>query len=307
MTAKKKRVVYIAGYGRSGTTMLSMALGQHPALFGAGEVVTLALHAWRNNEVCSCGAPVQDCSFWAKVVELWQKDQSPSFIEDYRNLQNRIESTISPARMLNMAYGHEAFLAYARHTARLFDAIASVSGCTTIIDSSKSAGRALAFAQMPEIELYVVHMIRDGRGVAWSLLQAHHRDVRAGIQEPLTPKPILRTAARWGFVNLATEFLCWRLGPERSIRVRYEDFTSKPTVIMQDIGRMLGTDLTAIGEALRDGAAIAPGHLIAGNRLRMKGALRLVQDSTWRADMPGHKQTAFRWLCGGLLRRYGYS
>ena len=91
------------------------------------------------------------------------------------------------------------------------------------------------------------------------------------------------------------------------MRVRYEDFTSNPTAIMQDIGRMLGMDLTDIGEALRDGAAIAPGHLIAGNRLRMKGALRLVQDSSWRADMPGRKQTAFRWLCGPLLRRYGYS
>ena len=37
-TTQPIRVSIFAGYGRSGTTVLDIALGQHPAVIGAGEI-----------------------------------------------------------------------------------------------------------------------------------------------------------------------------------------------------------------------------------------------------------------------------
>src|SRR3712207_8630396 len=45
----------------------------------------------------------------------------------------------------------------------------AVSGKPVIVDSSKSPARALALGMVPGIDLYVVHLVRDGRGVATSL------------------------------------------------------------------------------------------------------------------------------------------
>lgn len=308
-TVANPRVVYISGYGRSGTTMLDIALGQHPAVFGAGEVTTLARHVWANNEYCACGSRVRDCPCWSVVVDRWVDNRDPTdFLERYQALQRQVENLVDPRRMfLPGAAGRGSLAPYAQHTARLFAAVAAVSGRDVIVDSSKMPGRAFALASVRGIDLHVVHVVRDGRGVAWSLLKRYERDVRAGLQRELKPKSLVRTAARWSFVNLATEALGRRLGPDRFTRVRYEDFTADPAGILGRIGRSLGLDLAPIGVDLQHGRPIRPEHQVAGSRLRMQGSINLVRDEAWRSDMPAGKQAAFTRLCGWMLRRYGYA
>ena len=38
-----EKIIYVAGYGRSGSTLLDMMLASHPAVFGAGEMSTYVL------------------------------------------------------------------------------------------------------------------------------------------------------------------------------------------------------------------------------------------------------------------------
>lgn len=45
-------VFYIAGYGRSGSTVLDMLLGMHPAILGMGEL-THVFEYWLGDETCS--------------------------------------------------------------------------------------------------------------------------------------------------------------------------------------------------------------------------------------------------------------
>jgi hypothetical protein len=299
------RVVYIAGYGRSGTTVLNTALGQHPAAMGAGEITALARHVWTNNEYCACGQPIRDCSFWSAVVQRWAGGQGLSFLEEYSALQRKFESIGGPVRML--ARAREAFNMYAEHTVRLFDAISFVSSSDVIVDSSKLTSRALALALIPKIDLRVIHMVRDGRAVAWSLLQTYKRDIQSGIQKDITSKSVVRSAARWSFANMTAEALAWQLGPERFLRVRYEDFTAEPASTLKEIGRLLNLDFNQIGADTQQGLPIRPGHQIAGNRLRMKRSFSVVKDDSWQAHMPADQKARFERLCGWLLRRYGYS
>lgn len=307
MTASDRlRVVYISGYGRSGTTVLDILLAQHQAFTGGGEIDNLARRVWRNNEYCSCGLRVRDCKFWSDVVQRWVADRDPDFIDKYFSLQRRVETIANTIRMLTGVRDSTVFEAYAHQTVRLFDAIRSVSGTDVIIDSSKVPTRAFALAFIPNIDLHVIHVVRDGRGVAWSLLQSHKADLNAGLQRDIDPRSVVYTAARWSTVNLATEALNWRVGPGRFTRVRYEDFTAEPASTFERIGQSLGYDLSHVGALIQGGKQISPKHQISGNRLRMQRSIKVVQDESWRDHMPSRQQAVFGWLCGWLLKRYGY-
>ncbi len=195
---------------------------------------------------------------------------------------------------------------YVLHTKRLFNAMLSCSGKQIIVDSSKLPGRAMALAQIPGVDMRVIHVVRDGRGVAWSLLKAYDRDVKSGLQKAIKPKPVFRTALRWSIVNLAVEYLSRKLGPQKVMRVRYEDFASNPAATMQQIGAFLELDLSQIGLSLQNGEAIEPGHQVAGSRLRMNASIALTKDESWRTRMPAGQQLSFQRLGGWMLRRYGY-
>ena len=164
----------------------------------------------------------------------------------------------------------------------------------------------MALALNPEIDLRVIHVVRDGRGVAWSLAKAYERDVKSGLQREIKPKPVWRTALRWSMVNLEAEYLSRKQGPHRFMRLRYEDFVSNPAEALRKIGAFAGLDFGDIGERLKQGEAIRPSHQIAGNRLRMNTSISLAKDEAWRSMMPRRQQAAFNRLGGWMLRRYGY-
>ena len=303
---QKVKVIYIAGYGRSGTTLLSIALEQHKDVFGAGEIHELTRNAWRQNAFCSCGEPLQSCSFWSAVAKTWGKDDPAEFLEDYRRRQGRFESLHALAALPLLETAGD-FSAFADETGRLFDIIASKSGKKVIVDSSKLPGRAASLARMASIDLFVVHLIRDGRGVAWSMMKAYKPDLKAGLQREIKPKSVYRTGLRWAMLNLGAERLKNIVGPQRYLRLRYEDFVRDPESALRRIGEMVeGLDLAPIGKAIHGGAAARPVHQIAGNRLRMNETIRLSMDEAWRADMPSKSRRDFSRLCGWLLQRYGY-
>src|SRR5262252_2040072 len=66
MSRDKIKVLYIAGWDRSGSTILDRTLGQLPGFFSVGELV----HLWEggNSQVlCECGRSLKDCAIWHQV------------------------------------------------------------------------------------------------------------------------------------------------------------------------------------------------------------------------------------------------
>ena len=292
------KVVYIAGYGRSGTTLLDIALGEHEAIMGGGEIATLARHVWVNNEYCACGAAVQACPMWRPIVDDWLAGETPALIENYRRSQERTETIAGAGRMAE----RHRLPDHAARTAKLFRSIVARSGRAIVIDSSKLPGRGFALAAMPGIDLHVVHVVRDARGVAWSLKKGFKRQVNQGLQRELSPKPLAYTALRWSIVNLATEALCRRVGHARSLRVRYEDFVADPSATLARILALVGE--RPVDKA--DNAPMIPQHQVAGSRHRMQPAITIARDERWKATMPRRQMNWVTLLTAPLLRRYGY-
>jgi hypothetical protein len=298
------KVIYIAGYGRSGSTLLDIALGQSSAVLGAGEITALSRHVWDRGEYCACGRSVTHCQVWRNIVQTWRTDGVANFPAVYRRAQLWRELLLSPTRLIDRLRGPER-VNHLHDTAKLFRRIAAVGGRPVIVDSSKLPGRGLMLADVAGIELYVVHLVRDPRGVAWSLRKAYKPDARRGVQRELRPKSVLYTSFRWSTVNLMTEMLCRKVGRGRSLRVKYEDFVADPDATVRAILSMVHG--SAVHEPVIDPAGvITPHHQMAGSRHRMQKTIAFRKDCGWHDQMPPSMQRQVSMLCGSLMRRYGY-
>ena len=62
------RVLYVAGTGRSGSTLVSTILGHLPGVFSAGELRFLWLRGVTQDQMCGCGARFSACPVWVDVM-----------------------------------------------------------------------------------------------------------------------------------------------------------------------------------------------------------------------------------------------
>ena len=84
------RVVYIMGYGRSGSTVLDTVLGNVDGVESVGELANVARSGWRGEEPCACGRLARDCSFWSSVRRRWEERGGD--LDRYLALQARHET-----------------------------------------------------------------------------------------------------------------------------------------------------------------------------------------------------------------------
>ena len=112
---------------------------------------------------------------------------------------------------------------------------------------------------------------------------------------------------RWIVRNLATEWVCARLGPQRTMRLRYEDFVADPSGALQRIGSLLDVDLRELAQAASSGEPMEAGHNVGGNRTKKSGLITLRPDAQeWRGTLTPAEQRVAWASMGWLMRRYGY-
>ena len=63
-----KTVIYIAGYGRSGSTLLERILNCNKKLFALGEIANLLSLINDRDSLCSCGRYIYQCEFWSNII-----------------------------------------------------------------------------------------------------------------------------------------------------------------------------------------------------------------------------------------------
>lgn len=301
------RVIYVAGCGRSGSTVLDTLLGHHPSISGLGEMQWLPGAGWAENGYCACGHRADACPFWSKVRKRWERRLPEMDITEYKVLEERFTRRRAiPRLLLEARVGTRSFQRYADATLGVFRSVRDVSGRPAMVDSSKSPGRALALSLMPGIDLRVIHLIRDGRGVLWSLKKSFEKNESQGLSRTIRPKPTWRSAGLWTIANLLAEGLRATAGSGRFVQLRYEDLVADPAGAMATLSPVVGLDLSRVGDRAAGDEPFTVGHNIAGNRLRMQETLRLRPDLEWRNRLPAGDRRLFGVLTAPLLVRYGY-
>jgi hypothetical protein len=306
----KVKVLYIGGLGRSGSTLLDCVVGQLPGFFSAGEIRDLWDTGLRENRLCGCGRPFRECEVWSAVGRDafggWHRVDVDRAIGLARTVDRHSRWPLLVRPQVWPAFRAD-LREYDEMLSRLYRAIRSVVGARVIVDSSKAPSTAFVLRTIADLDLRVVHLIRDSRGVAFSWSKR--------VLRPDTPRRTvymhryhpLRTGARWITRNSLMEVI-GRLGVP-GVRVRYEGVVEDPRREVVRIARMLDEEVTE--EALsfiRPGEVVlGPNHTVMGNPVRMRsGPMQLRLDSEWRRSMDVGQRRAVTLLTWPMLRRYGY-
>lgn len=304
-------VLYVGGAGRSGSTVLALLLAQLPGFVAVGGVVNLWERGLKENYLCGCGAPFRSCHFWRRVGEEafggWEEVNADDIL--------RLQSSVAryrhwPAYIGPRPPGKLAATAaeYSEYTARIYAAIARVSGATTVIDNSHDISPALLLARTPGVRGRIVHLVRDSRGVAFSLGKRVPRPEATGAATYMPRYTPLRASLEWLLANLPFHFIPSRLLP--TLRVRYESLVASPVAeidrILTFLGRS-GSDLpVSIYEA--DSIPLAENHMVSGNPHRLgRSRVELRLDADWRRAMAPKDRMLTTLLTLPLNLPYRYS
>src|SRR5712692_7027193 len=162
------RVLYIGGWGRSGSTLLDRMLGQVPGFFSLGEVREIWQSGLRENRLCGCGASFRECPFWTRVgAEAFGGwDRLP--LEEVLKLWHAYDRPWALPRLLRRhptAGTSGGLRRYLSILERVYRTLGDVSEAKVLVDSSKLPSHALLVRMLPGVDLRLVHLIRDSRGV----------------------------------------------------------------------------------------------------------------------------------------------
>jgi Sulfotransferase family len=307
------RVIYLGGLGRSGSTLVERLLAGLPGVCSVGEIV----HMWQRgvvqDERCGCGEPFSGCAFWRGVGDAafggWARVDTErvaalrAAVDRTRHIPLLAAPALPPAIRRDLAE-------YLGYYTRVYSAVAEVSGCPVIVDSSKHASLAFCLRWHPGLDLRVVHMVRDSRAVAFSWARQVSRPDAA------TPSYMARysptaAAGHWNAQNGAFQLLASEGVP--TLRVRYEDVAAAPAATLARIAEFAG--VAASGDdfgflGAEDGtswASLGVAHTASGNPMRFTiGRVPIRRDDRWRTAMPPSHRRTVTALTLPLLARYGY-
>jgi sulfotransferase family protein len=305
------RVLYVAGWGRSGSTLLDRMLGELPGVFSAGELREIWQRGLLENAPCGCGAHFRECEFWGRVGMEAYGGWDQLECEELAGLR----TTVDRPWFVPFLLGAPAPPSYRRRLARylefvgpLYAAIAKVSGANVVVDSSKLPSHAFLLRRLPGIDLRLVHLVRDSRAVAFSWQRQLLKWAAEGHSEYMHTYRPSAASARWLLYNGLTH-LARPLGVPSHF-LRYERLVREPREALGEVAAHAGLSLrNGSLEFVRDGkVAVGASHTVDGNPMRFsRGSLALRIDDEWASEM----RTTHRLLVTGatlpLLLRYGYS
>lgn len=241
--AERPTVFYVMGAGRSGSTILGVALGNSDGVLFAGE-----LDKW----FARAGTPRRDDrqlqSFWERVLEE-VGDAQDVFVGRTGWLE-RSSALLDPRKWPTR---RRLRARYRSVSQELYLALARVSRATHIVDTSHYPLRARELQALDGIDLHLLWLVRDPQSVVASL-------GRTDVVERRFDVPT-SNAYLW-LTNLLAMFVFLRHPRERRLFVRHEDFVSDPDGVLARILTGAGA-----GSTVPDLQRLHAGVPFHGNRL----------------------------------------
>lgn len=301
-------VLFIGGTSRSGSTLLESLLARLDDTVVLGEVT----HLWRRglleDQRCACGEPFSRCPFWQAVGERAFGGWAHVDVGHVLALRERVDrqrrlagsGRRRPTQAVAGAAGE-----YASYYRRIYAAAQSISGRSVAVDSSKEPPTGIALTHDVSIDLRVVHIVRDSRGVAYSWTKTVARP-ETHTNEPMPRMGAHASALQWVAHNLEMSLFARRRVPK--LTLRYEDLVEDAEATVRTAWRSL--ELPGDGTLpMLDTRTIElrSTHSVAGNPMRFRhGPTTLSPDVAWRTSLPVWQRRVVTAMTLPLLLRYGY-
>ena len=302
----KVKVLFILGTTRCGSTILENVLGSIQGFFAAGEVHML----WRGMDRgyrCGCGELVASCPVWTRILDASGAPADPLEVARWQRDETRMLHTPRLLRIRSWpGTGRPSLDRYVDLLRKLYPEIARAGEARVVVDSSKTPSAAVILSQLQEVELYVVHLVRDPRGVAYSWRRGHPGGEGTPGPPKYRPGPI-RTTGRWVATNLLGDAVRHRMPNQHRMLLRYEDFVANPEDVVRRILRLVDVRVESLPFLTEHLVRLEPNHSVSGNRSRFaRGEVELRMDDEWRSA-PDASRSLVTALSLPWLGRYGYA
>ena len=164
-------IFYIAGSGRTSSTLLSLILSHNTdKSINIGQSRDL-LSSLNKNVLCSCGKNIKNCEFWLPLIhELREKIP----LHQYHDIQKLMVRFIDDIQTKDwndllviekIKFDHHSYLDYLKN---FLSTLEVLHPGKFFVDSSKIPEIAFAYSLLPLVNLKVVNLIRDPRAIAVS-------------------------------------------------------------------------------------------------------------------------------------------
>ena len=320
------RLIYILAASHSGSTLLAMLLGSHPEICTVGEIKFTSLGDI-DRYLCSCHKKIRECSFWNRIT---QDMAERGFSFDIANAGTDYRSGTTPyvSRLLRPLHRGPVFekirdialtfspnWRYQLHrvhaaNTNLIQCILARTGKKVIVDSSKIGIRLKYLLRNPSLDVRVIRLIRDGRGVTLAHLNPslyadaqnpHHRGGGMGENINAEHCSVDKAANLWRSSNVEADAILKQLEPNRFTEVRYETLCKYPYETLYRLSTFSGVNP---GKMIINFRSIE--HHIVGNGMRLDLGDDINLDEKWRSDLTKADLAVFDSICGKLNTKYGY-
>ena len=323
----KPTLVYLLAASHSGSTLLSLLLASHPEICTTGELKATSLGD-PSRYRCSCGMPIRQCPFWADVTRTMAAhgcsfdvtraathlNTGASSYEQWllQPLVRRRRLEILRDAALALSLSWRGRLAeFHRTNETLVRALCERTGARMVVDSSKVGIRLKYLLRNPALDVRVIRLVRDGRGVALTytnsdeFADASSTQLRRGGSGDGRPRDHLSFrdgAHEWRRSNEEADALLTTLDPARCATVTYEQLCSNPQTVLTSLWAFLGVAPTALDRQWR-----AMSRHVIGNGMRFDSTEDVRLDERWKTILNASDLAIFDAEAGELNRRFGYA
>lgn len=257
-----KKIIYIIGAGRSGTTLLDIILGNAPKLLSAGE-----LNRYTKRDGVPHNARDESVSSFWNNIKKQLEDKGLENPYKYYQLSLEFEYHSSVLRMLSC--NRKKFECYSNYQQALFTVISKTAkedfNKDIIVDSSKYPLRAYFLSKI------------FGKSISFIYIQRHPFSVVESFQRKNVEQPSKNRYAAHTYllgVNSLSLAVLKRLKKNHDISfVSYEGLLTDPISELSKIETDLLVDLSIPKKRIEANLPLNVGYLFDGNRLRTEEAI----------------------------------
>lgn len=280
--------LFACGVPRSGTTLLQRMLNNHPEL-----------------------AVANDSHFIPRALELTDKSLvglaksgqtiplTPDLVENLKNYHRFHRLKISDPEFEAI---REQSTTYQQLVAGLYNCFAQHEGKRLAGEKTPDYLRRISLLHGLFPNAKLIHLFRDGRNVALSLLEWATPTKGPGRIALWEKSPVAVSALWWRWMVMESRTQASAIDPACRMELRYEDLVSNPEENMHDVCEFLGIDFSRDMIEYHKGKAKSDQRLSAKKAwLAPKAGLR-----DWKTMMVADQIELFEALAGEALEAFGY-
>lgn len=307
------RIIYIGGFGRSGSTLLARLLGEAGNAVPVGELFDVWRQCFVNNRSCGCGRPFDQCEFWISVIRRGFGCAIRELpVAELHSLKEHVTASRHiPAIALPFARSRSyrgQMSQYQKVLRDLYQGISLSSDADFVIESSKIPQFAWLLCGLENTEVHVVHLVRDSRAAVYSWSRDKRLSDLPGTHlasETLRKHGLIRSTVEWNALNLMLEMKneCFA----SYTFMRYEDLVADPRRELKRVAESVVGLRTEDLAGFENTWHLGPAHIACGNPDRFTvGPVSIQQDQRWHTMFPKFHRWLVTMLTVPLLARYRY-